>query len=53
METLISILTYVVIGGLSIILIGGVIEYFMKKISDDNPIKKWWRKHIIDIDPYE
>lgn len=25
--------------------------WISKKFSDENPIKKFWKKHIIDVDP--
>jgi hypothetical protein len=30
------------------------IAYYMEnKVSDDKPIKKWWRKHIVGLDEEE
>ena len=36
--------------GISVIgfLFGIVVENY---VPDDNPIKKWWRKNIVDADP--
>ena len=29
-------------------------EFIIEKyVSDKNRFKKWWRKNVIDIDPYE
>lgn len=25
--------------------------YVENYVSDDNPVKKWWRKNIVDVDP--
>ena len=33
-----------------LLIVGLLIE---KNLTDNNPIKKWWRRNIIDIDPYD
>ena len=32
------------------LIFGIIVENYL---DDNNPLKKWWRKHIVDDDPYD
>lgn len=39
---------------LGIFIIGLIFGYYVEnKVTDDKPLKKWWRKHIVGKDPGE
>jgi len=35
---------------LTVYLIGSTVEV---RVPEDHPFKRWWRRHIIDVDPNE
>ena len=39
---------------LLLFIIGGIIDkFYIPTLNPDNRFVKWWRKHIIDDDPFE
>jgi hypothetical protein len=39
---------------LLLFIIGGIIDkFYIPTLNPDNRFVKWWRKHIIDEDPFE
>jgi hypothetical protein len=53
METLEKIIYSIILIGLILIFSILIIESFINKLSDTNIIKKWWKRNVIDNDPYE
>ena len=50
MEILINIWT---IGFLLFVLVIVMDTYVISKLSEDNKLKKWWKRHIIDDAPQD
>lgn len=53
METLEMIFYSIILIGLVLIFLTLIFEFFINKLSDTNIIKKWWKRNVIDKDPYE
>lgn len=53
METLEIILYSVLLFGVGSIITILFVESIVNRLSDNNILKKWWRRNVIDNDPYE
>jgi len=47
---MLKILFYIMLMGFIFVILTPLAESVISKFTDDNPIKKWWRRHIYDYE---